>query len=91
VNLVIEKQPTAIHNIFTRLVRRYSLMNQLTLVPLLGRFIAGQRQNYSYWGTSGGTFHRPKEWAARIAAADVKKVMSRHLVFGTVAIHRGKK
>ncbi|TEU13790.1 MAG: bifunctional demethylmenaquinone methyltransferase/2-methoxy-6-polyprenyl-1,4-benzoquinol methylase UbiE [Anaerolineales bacterium] len=61
------------------------------LVPLLGRFIAGQGEAYHYLPHSLTHFLSPEELKAVMERAGLSKVWYRRLMLGTVAVHVGVK
>jgi demethylmenaquinone methyltransferase/2-methoxy-6-polyprenyl-1,4-benzoquinol methylase len=61
------------------------------LVPLLGRFIAGQREAYHYLPASLTHFLSPEELKAVMERVGLSQVWYRRLMLGTVAVHVGLK
>jgi demethylmenaquinone methyltransferase/2-methoxy-6-polyprenyl-1,4-benzoquinol methylase len=61
------------------------------VIPLLGRFIAGQAQAYRYLPDSTEGFLSPEQLARRLVEAGFEAVGFRHFMFGVVAIHWGVK
>jgi demethylmenaquinone methyltransferase/2-methoxy-6-polyprenyl-1,4-benzoquinol methylase len=61
------------------------------LVPLLGRFIAGQGEAYHYLPHSLTHFLSPEELKAVMERAGLSKVWYRRLMLGAVAVHVGLK
>jgi demethylmenaquinone methyltransferase/2-methoxy-6-polyprenyl-1,4-benzoquinol methylase len=61
------------------------------LVPLLGRFVAGQGEAYHYLPHSLTHFLSPEELKAVMEKAGLSKVWYRRLMLGTVAVHVGFK
>lgn len=62
-----------------------------TIIPALGRFIAGQGSAYSYLTTSTTNFLRAEDLAERARRAGFREVGFARRNFGTIAIHWGKK
>jgi len=62
-----------------------------TIIPALGKLLTGQGEAYNYLPDSTENFLRAEELAARMAAASIKKIGFRRLMFGTIAIHWGEK
>jgi demethylmenaquinone methyltransferase/2-methoxy-6-polyprenyl-1,4-benzoquinol methylase len=61
------------------------------VIPFLGTLISGQRDAYTYLPVSSENFLRAEELLARMAAAGFQQVGFQRLMFGTVAIHWGRK
>jgi demethylmenaquinone methyltransferase / 2-methoxy-6-polyprenyl-1,4-benzoquinol methylase len=61
------------------------------VIPLLGTLITGQRDAYTYLPVSSENFLRAEELLARLAAAGFREVGFRRMMFGTVAVHWGRK
>ncbi len=61
------------------------------IIPLLGALIAGADEAYNYLPQSSIAFMAPDALAEAFAAAGLREVRYRRLMFGTVAIHVGKK
>jgi demethylmenaquinone methyltransferase/2-methoxy-6-polyprenyl-1,4-benzoquinol methylase len=61
------------------------------LVPLLGRFIAGQGEAYHYLPHSLTHFLSPEELKAVMERVGLSQVWHRRLMLGTVAVHVGVK
>lgn len=59
------------------------------VLPLLGRFVAGDRDSYQYLAESIRTFPDQEALAAMMAAAGFERVRHRNLTGGIAAIHRG--
>jgi demethylmenaquinone methyltransferase / 2-methoxy-6-polyprenyl-1,4-benzoquinol methylase len=62
-----------------------------TIIPTLGRMIAGQAEAYQYLPASTEGFLEPEQLAARLEAAGFCQVGFQRLMFGTIAIHWGVK
>lgn len=62
-----------------------------TVIPWLGRLIAGQAEAYTYLPQSTEGFLRAEELAAHMAAAGFRQIGFRRRMFGTIAIHWGEK
>ena len=73
--------------VFRQLFRLYFYW----LVPLLGRFIAGQEDAYHYLPHSLTHFLSPEELKAVMERVGLSKVWYRRLMLGTVAVHVGFK
>jgi len=61
------------------------------LVPLLGRFLAGQEEAYHYLPNSLTHFLSPEELKAVMERVGLSQVWYRRLMLGTVAVHVGLK
>ncbi len=61
------------------------------VIPLLGWLITGQRDAYTYLPDSTENFLRAEELVARLAVVSFREIGFRRLMFGTMAIHWGKK
>ncbi len=62
-----------------------------TLIPTLGRLIAGQAEAYNYLPDSTVNFLTAEQLAARLLEAGFRQVGFRRLMAGTIAIHWGFK
>ncbi len=62
-----------------------------TIIPALGRWLTGDRQAYTYLPNSTEHFLRAEVLAARLSEAGFHQVGFRRLMFGTIAIHWGRK
>jgi demethylmenaquinone methyltransferase/2-methoxy-6-polyprenyl-1,4-benzoquinol methylase len=62
-----------------------------TIIPALGRIIAGQGEAYNYLPDSTENFLTAEQLAARLVEAGFRKVGFRRLMAGTIAIHWGVK
>jgi len=62
-----------------------------SIIPLLGRIIAGQGKAYQYLPDSTERFLEPEQLAERLVAVGFHKVAFKRFMFGTVAIHWGIK
>ncbi len=62
-----------------------------TVIPLLGRLIAGQAEAYRYLPDSTESFLEPEQLAGRFLEAGLEQVGFHRLMFGTIAIHWGRK
>ena len=62
-----------------------------TAIPLLGRAITGEGDAYRYLPESTVDFLSASELAGRYAQAGFREVGYKKLMFGTVAIHWGRK
>ncbi len=61
------------------------------IIPFLGRIIAGASEAYTYLPESTEAFLQAEQLAAYLNQAGFKEVGFRRLMFGTVAIHWGRK
>lgn len=61
------------------------------VIPTLGRIISGERDAYKYLPDTTENFVTAEKMAALMAAVGFKKIYFEHLMFGTIAIHRGEK
>jgi demethylmenaquinone methyltransferase/2-methoxy-6-polyprenyl-1,4-benzoquinol methylase len=61
------------------------------IIPFLGRIIAGASDAYTYLPESTEAFLQAEQLAAFFNQAGFKEVSFRRLMFGTVAIHWGRK
>ena len=61
------------------------------LIPLLGRMITGAGEAYTYLPESTEAFLQAEQLAAFLSQAGFKEVGFHRLMFGTVAIHWGRK
>lgn len=61
------------------------------VVPLLGGFITGQRDAYSYLPASADAFLRPAELQVEMESVGLREVKYTLLMFKTVALHVGVK
>jgi demethylmenaquinone methyltransferase / 2-methoxy-6-polyprenyl-1,4-benzoquinol methylase len=61
------------------------------LIPFLGRMIAGAGEAYTYLPESTEAFLQAEQLAGYMIQAGFKEVGFRRLMFGTVAIHWGRK
>jgi demethylmenaquinone methyltransferase/2-methoxy-6-polyprenyl-1,4-benzoquinol methylase len=60
-----------------------------TVIPTLGKLIAGQAEAYEYLPDTTENFLAPERLAARLVEAGFQEVGFRRLMFGTIAIHWG--
>ena len=61
------------------------------VIPLLGGLLSGFKDAYNYLPDSTEEFVTAKELAVRMAAVGFKRINFEVLMFGTIAIHWGKK
>lgn len=61
------------------------------VIPLLGWLVTGQRDAYTYLPSSTENFLRAEELAAYLTDAGFKEVGFQRRMFGTMAIHWGRK
>jgi demethylmenaquinone methyltransferase/2-methoxy-6-polyprenyl-1,4-benzoquinol methylase len=62
-----------------------------TMIPWLGRLVAGDSDAYTYLPDSTAGFLTAEQLASRMAAAGFHQVGFKRLMFGTIAIHWGIK
>jgi demethylmenaquinone methyltransferase/2-methoxy-6-polyprenyl-1,4-benzoquinol methylase len=62
-----------------------------SIIPFLGKIIAGASEAYTYLPESTEAFLQAEQLAVYISQAGFKEVGFRRLMFGTVAIHWGRK
>jgi demethylmenaquinone methyltransferase/2-methoxy-6-polyprenyl-1,4-benzoquinol methylase len=62
-----------------------------TVIPALGRLIAGQAEAYQYLPDSTEGFLEPEQLAARLLATGFQEVRFQRRMFGTIAIHWARK
>jgi demethylmenaquinone methyltransferase/2-methoxy-6-polyprenyl-1,4-benzoquinol methylase len=62
-----------------------------TVIPTVGRLLTGQKEAYIYLPDSTEGFLAPEALAERLDAAGFRNVGFKRLMFGTVAIHWGRK
>lgn len=62
-----------------------------TVIPALGRLLAGESEAYTYLPDSTQAFLSAEQLAARLVQAGFRQVGFRRLMFGTMAIHWGVK
>jgi demethylmenaquinone methyltransferase/2-methoxy-6-polyprenyl-1,4-benzoquinol methylase len=62
-----------------------------TIIPNLGRAITGQAEAYQYLPDTTESFLEPELLAGRLISAGFAEVGFRRLMFGTIAIHWGRK
>ncbi|HMQ50737.1 MAG TPA: ubiquinone/menaquinone biosynthesis methyltransferase [Anaerolineae bacterium] len=74
-------------NLFGQLFRLYFH----NVVPVLGGFISGQREAYSYLPASADAFLRPDELTSAMRSAGLNPVNYEMLMVNTVALHVGVK
>jgi demethylmenaquinone methyltransferase/2-methoxy-6-polyprenyl-1,4-benzoquinol methylase len=61
------------------------------IIPLLGRLVAGDAEAYNYLPASMDAFLSAKELADRMTQIGFEDVVTTELMFGSVAIHTGRK
>lgn len=74
-------------NLFTPLIE----LHLHTIIPAMGRLIAGDAEAYRYLPASTEKFLSAESLAVRMQAAGFREVGFRRRMFGTVAIHWGNK
>jgi demethylmenaquinone methyltransferase/2-methoxy-6-polyprenyl-1,4-benzoquinol methylase len=62
-----------------------------TVIPLLGKLIAGDREAYRYLPDSTQAFHDPESLAKIMADCGLADVAYELFMFGTIAIHSGQR
>ena len=62
-----------------------------TIIPALGRMIAGDSEAYTYLPDTTKGFLSAEGLAARMIDANFKEIGFKRLMFGTIAIHWGRK
>ncbi len=75
------------HTLFRPLI----LVHLRTVIPTLGRLIAGQAEAYHYLPASTEGFLEPEQLAARLREAGFEQVGFQRRMFGTIAIHWARK
>jgi demethylmenaquinone methyltransferase/2-methoxy-6-polyprenyl-1,4-benzoquinol methylase len=73
------------------LLRPFILLHLNYVIPLLGRLLTGERDAYSYLPDSTQQFQSPDSLAAIMRAAGFEDVTYRLFMFGTIAVHVGRK
>jgi len=73
------------------LIRPLVRFHLRTIVPLLGRIVAGDGEAYSYLSSSTESFKTPAELSAIMAAAGLTDLRCHLFMFGTIAVHSGRK
>ncbi len=79
--------PRPADNLWGRLFRGYFYH----VVPVVGGFISGQRDAYSYLPASADAFLRPDELKVKMEKVGLREVSYKMLMFNTVALHVGVK
>ena len=72
-------------------MRRLLTFYEQRLIPLLGRLLAGESEAYKYLPQSIAAFLSPETLASRFQAAGFADVSFAQRMFGTVALHRGRR
>ena len=62
-----------------------------TVIPVLGRLIAGQAEAYQYLPDSTEGFLEPEQLASRLQETGFQDVRFQRRMFGTIAIHWARK
>ncbi len=62
-----------------------------TVIPTLGKLITGESEAYTYLPDTTKGFLRAEELAGRISDAGFKEIGFKRVMFGTIAIHWGRK
>jgi demethylmenaquinone methyltransferase/2-methoxy-6-polyprenyl-1,4-benzoquinol methylase len=73
------------------LLRPFIGLHLRYVIPLLGRFVTGQRDAYRYLPESTLGFKTADELAALMRAAGLEQVQYRRFMFRTMAVHWGQK
>ena len=73
------------------LLRPLILVHLRTVIPTLGRLIAGQAEAYHYLPASTEGFLEPEQLAALLREAGFEQVGFQRRMFGTIAIHWARK
>jgi demethylmenaquinone methyltransferase / 2-methoxy-6-polyprenyl-1,4-benzoquinol methylase len=74
-------------HLFSPLIR----LHMHVVIPVLGRWLAGDPEAYTYLPESTERFVTAEELASRMASVGFKKINYERLMFGTIAIHWGEK
>lgn len=72
-------------------MRPFLLFYLRRIVPLLGRLVSGAGDAYAYLAESTEGFKTPEELAAVMEKAGLADVRFRTFMFGTMAVHTGKR
>ena len=75
------------------LLKPFILIHLKYVIPALGRLVVGRNgaDAYQYLPSSTQAFKTPEDLAAIMREAGVQDVQFRRFMFGTMAVHRGKK
>jgi demethylmenaquinone methyltransferase/2-methoxy-6-polyprenyl-1,4-benzoquinol methylase len=73
------------------LARPLILFHLRFVIPLLGRLVAGDAEAYRYLPESTRRFKTPEELAALMREAGLVEVRWRSFMFGTIAVHAGRR
>jgi demethylmenaquinone methyltransferase/2-methoxy-6-polyprenyl-1,4-benzoquinol methylase len=73
------------------LARPLVLFHLKWVIPMLGGLIAGQRAAYTYLPDSTRAFQTPEQLAGTMRSAGLVKIAYRGFMFGTIAVHVGRK
>ncbi|MEZ4517088.1 MAG: ubiquinone/menaquinone biosynthesis methyltransferase [Chloroflexota bacterium] len=73
------------------LLKPFIYIHLNTVIPMLGKLVTGQSDAYRYLPDSTQQFQGPEELAATMRAAGLVDVTYRLFMFGTIAIHSGRK
>jgi demethylmenaquinone methyltransferase/2-methoxy-6-polyprenyl-1,4-benzoquinol methylase len=73
------------------IMRPFVMIHLNVVIPTLGTLLTGQRDAYSYLPNSTKGFKTPHELADLFSAAGFVEVGFKTFVFGTMAVHWGKK
>lgn len=73
------------------LLRPFISFHLHVVIPALGKLVAGNSDAYTYLPDSTETFVSAESLAAQMREAGFKDVQFRRLMFGTMAIHWGRK
>ena len=67
------------------------LVYMKVVIPLIGRWLSGSKNAYTYLTESTRLFMKPSEMAGLMTNAGLVDVTYRRYMLGTIAIHRGKR
>ena len=73
------------------LLRPFILFHLNVIIPALGRFVTGEIEAYRYLPDSTQQFKEPETLAALMGQAGLVDIAFELFMFGTVAIHSGRK
>jgi len=73
------------------LLRPFIRIHLNTVIPALGKLVAGDAEAYHYLPDSTQQFQEPESLAQLMRAAGLQDVAYRLYMFGTIAIHAGQK
>jgi demethylmenaquinone methyltransferase/2-methoxy-6-polyprenyl-1,4-benzoquinol methylase len=73
------------------LLRPFILIHLNTVIPMLGRLVAGDADAYRYLPDSTQMFRDPDTLAAAMRESGLIDVFYKLFMFGTIAVHVGQK